>query len=115
MANGDLWTVVIGYDGTNLTVTLTDPAKGTAFNALSNYAINFANTLGQNTAFVGFTAGTGSGYETHDIVDWSFANTTQLSQPQPVTSVPTLSEWALGALAVFLAAIGVGKIRRATA
>jgi hypothetical protein len=45
MANGDLWTANISYDGAHLTVTLSDPREGTAFTALNNYAINLASIL----------------------------------------------------------------------
>ncbi len=77
MANGDLWTVNISYDGSKLTVTLTDPAKGSSFTAINGYAINLASLLGQTTAYAGFTSGTGAGWEDHDIVNWTFANTAQ--------------------------------------
>jgi hypothetical protein len=87
MSNGHLWTVNISYDGSNLTVTLTDPAEGSSFTAINSYPINLASVLGQNTAFVGFTAGTGSGWENHDIVNWTFANTSQL----PTTGVLSIS------------------------
>lgn len=81
MANGDLLTVVIGYDGAHLSVTLSDPAKGATFVALNNYPIDLVSILGQ---FVGFTGGTGSGYEAQDIVNWSFANF-ELMNVQPGT------------------------------
>ena len=77
MSNGDLWTVNISYDGAKLTVTVTDPKEGSSFTAINGYAINFASLLGQNTAYAGFTSGTGAGWENHDIVNWTFANTTQ--------------------------------------
>ena len=93
MSNGDLWSVVIGYNGSQLSVSLTDPAMGYAYNAINNLSIDIASILGTNNAFVGFTAGTGSGWENHDIVNWQFANTTQLAQggggnvPEPATLV----------------------------
>ena len=77
MSNGDLWTVNINYDGSKLTVTLSDPKEGSSFTAISSYPINLASILGQTTAYVGFTSGTGSGWENHDIVSWIFANTAQ--------------------------------------
>ena len=77
MSNGDLWTANISYDGSNLTVIITDPAEASSFTAINNYAINLASLLGQNTAYVGFTSGTGGGWENHDIVNWTFANTVQ--------------------------------------
>jgi uncharacterized protein (TIGR03437 family) len=74
---GDLWTANISYNGSNLTVIVTDPAEASSFTAINNYPINLASLLGQNTAYVGFTAGTGGGWENHDIVNWTFANTVQ--------------------------------------
>jgi hypothetical protein len=55
MSNGDLWTANISYNGSNLNVSLLDPAKGLAFNAITNYPINVVSFLGTNSAFVGFT------------------------------------------------------------
>jgi uncharacterized protein (TIGR03437 family) len=78
MSNGDLWTANIVYDGSNLTVTLTDPAEPASFTAINSYPINLASALGQNTAYVGLTSGTGAGWENHDIVNWTFSNTPQL-------------------------------------
>jgi Legume lectin domain/PEP-CTERM motif len=84
MSNGHLWTVTIGYDGSNLSVVLDDPSEGSAFTAINAFPIDLVSALGTNTAFVGFTSGTGSGFENHDIVDWEFADTTQLANsPEP--------------------------------
>ncbi len=77
MSNGDLWAVNISYDGAHLTVTLTDPTEGSSFTAINGYTIDLASILGQNTAFVGFTSGTGAGWENHDIVSWTFSDTPQ--------------------------------------
>ena len=110
MSNGDLWTVNISYDGAHLTVTLTDPAEGTTFTAINNYAINLASILGQNTAFVGFSSGTGAGWENHDIVNWTFANTSQISGTP--TAAPALSGWAMAGLTLALAAAALVMLRR---
>src|ERR1700674_1204770 len=75
MSNGDLWTANISYNGSTLNVSLLDPAVGSTFNAITNYPIDISTFLGTNTAFVGFTAGTGAGFENHDIVNWEFSNT----------------------------------------
>lgn len=83
MSNGQLWTATITYDGSNLSVTLLDPTEGSTFNAITNYPINISSFLGTNNAVVGFTAGTGSGFENHDIVNWQFANTATLPTPEP--------------------------------
>lgn len=86
MSNGHIWTVKIGYDGLVLTVTVQDGANAvqTVINA---FPIDIAAALGTNTAFVGFTSGTGSGFEDHDILNWQLANDTQLAPavPEPAT------------------------------
>lgn len=88
MSNGHLWTVNMSYDGTNLTVKLRDAAEGSEFVAINNYAINIASYLGTDNAYVGFTSGTGAGWENHDIVNWAFANTAELPPPSSSTPEP---------------------------
>jgi hypothetical protein len=91
MSNGDLWSVTIGYDGTNLSVSAWDRsgtfAEAAPFMVYSSLPLDISSALGTNTAFVGFTSGTGAGFENHDILNWQFANTTQLvsSAPEPAT------------------------------
>ncbi len=101
MSNGDKWTVRIGYDGTNLT-TIVQDAANPADTAISNYAIDLASVLGTSNAYVGFTGSTGAGWENHDILNWQFADTTQLvATPEP------------GSLALFCLAVGgLGLLRR---
>ena len=47
--------------------------------------------LDNGTAWVGFTAGTGNTYETHDILSWQFGATPipTVVEPFPVTTTPT--------------------------
>jgi hypothetical protein len=92
MANGDLWTVTVGYDGANLSVSLLDPASGTTFAALQNYQVDIASILGTNQAYAGFTAATGALSENHDIIKWTFADTAVVPSnvPEPGTA------WILG-------------------
>lgn len=107
MSNGHLWTVTIGYNGSKLSVDLIDPSIGTVFHAIQNYAIDISSILGTNQAFVGFTGGTGAGWENHDIVKWQFANTTELG---PGGSVPEPATIAL--LGLSLAGLGAMRRRR---
>ena len=96
MSNGDLWTATIGYNGTDLSVTVQDGSSAPD-TLISNYAINIANDLGASSAYVGFTGSTGAGWESQNIVNWSFSNTTQLAQvPEP----PGLALFASGLLAL---------------
>jgi hypothetical protein len=80
MSNGHIWTVAIGYNGTNLSVSVQDGGNAVQ-NVISAFPINIATALGTSNAFVGFTSGTGSGFENHDILNWQFADTTQLAPP----------------------------------
>lgn len=75
MSNGDLWSVTIGFGGSNLSVTAWDmsgpfaePAPFTVYNGVP---LDIMSALGPNTAFVGFTSGTGGGFENHDILTGS--------------------------------------------
>jgi hypothetical protein len=99
MSNGNLWKANIGYDGTALTVTLLDPAKGILFTAIDHFAIDIASILGTNQAYVGFTSATGSGWENHDIVAWHFADTTELAIDVPEPASLALLSLGLAGLA----------------
>ncbi len=112
MSNGHLWSVSVGYDGTLLSVSLTDPGAGSAFNAITSYAIDIASILGTNQAYVGFTAASGAGWENHDIVGWHFANTTELS-PGPRAQVPEPATLAL--LGLGLASLGFSRHKKKSA
>jgi hypothetical protein len=60
------------YDGSNLTLTITDTNTGKTFTTAT--AINVPATVGANTAFVGFTGGAGGLSATQQIVQWTFSN-----------------------------------------
>ena len=99
MSNGHVWTVTASYNGSTLSLSITDPAKGFTDVVYTNVPINIAGDLGTNTAYVGFTAGTGSGNENQDILKWSFANDTSLATPEPSTLL-MLGSGVLGLLGV---------------
>jgi hypothetical protein len=58
------------YDGTTLTLTLTDTVTNATFTAAQ--AINIPATVLANTAFVGFTGGTGGSVSTQNILSWTY-------------------------------------------
>jgi hypothetical protein len=66
----DIMHAHITYDGTTLTLTLTDTVTGASFTA--SQAINIPATVGGNTAYVGFTAGTGAATAIQQILNWTY-------------------------------------------
>jgi hypothetical protein len=70
--------VDLAYDGTTLTETIRDLDAGTApFTKIYDghgVPLNLVGHVGGNTAFLGFTAGTGGGVTTADVQTWTFRN-----------------------------------------
>src|SRR5262249_42888804 len=60
--NGDVWDVWVDYDGTNHTIQVRwsdDSVSSTRPGAsMLSYNVDLTSVLGQNSAFLGFTAGT---------------------------------------------------------
>ena len=82
MSNGDLWSVWIDYDGLNLHVALADNSDSPCQVDLIDAPLTLPMLLDYATAaYAGFTAGTGGGFENHDIVNWEYYNT---YNPTPV-------------------------------
>jgi hypothetical protein len=103
--NGDLWTAWIDYDGTTLEIrTNTTGVRPAAANLA--LALNIPNLLGGTTAYVGFTAGTGSAYENHDIVNWTYSDSFVEGGVEP-GQVPEPA-------ALLLMAVGAGAVARRT-
>jgi hypothetical protein len=75
--SGDVMNVQINYDGTNLSMTLTDHTANATFTHA--WPVNISSVISANTAFAGFTAGTGGLTAIQDIINWTFT---------PGTSVP---------------------------
>jgi Legume lectin domain/Chitobiase/beta-hexosaminidase C-terminal domain len=68
--SGDVFQVHMSYDGTTLTMTITD-TKVPSETFTTSWPINIPATVGGNTAYVGFTAGTGAAY-TEQIGTWTY-------------------------------------------
>lgn len=75
LKDGDLWYAWINYNGltNDLTVYASDGSSVLPATPLINTtAFNLEDILGQSSAYVGFTAATGDGWENQDIISWQF-------------------------------------------
>src|ERR1700755_3619418 len=69
--SGHIMHAHITYDGTNLTLVLTDTVTSHAFTNVA--ALNIPSIVGSGTADVGFTAATGGLTMTTDILNWTLS------------------------------------------
>jgi hypothetical protein len=79
----------LAYDGTTLTLTLTDTVTNATFTA--SQAINIPATVGANTAFVGFTGGTGGTVSTQNVLSWTYTSSGSTTQSSTPTATPTFT------------------------
>ena len=84
--NGDTFSVHMTYDGATLAMTITDGVTGAAFS--NSWAINIPQVLGSNTAYVGFTGGTGGTTASQKIETWTYLSG---AGTQQATATPTFS------------------------
>jgi hypothetical protein len=70
----DVFRVDLVYDGTTLTETITDLNTTNSFTVPGGYLVNIPAMVGGNTAFLGFTGGTGGLTATQDVQAWTFRN-----------------------------------------
>jgi hypothetical protein len=68
--NGNPVHAHITYNGTTLSLTLTDLVTNASFS--TSAAINIPAAVGANTAYVGFTAGTYEAAATQSILNWTY-------------------------------------------
>jgi hypothetical protein len=85
--SGDAFKVHITYDGSTLTMTITDASAPTD-TFTTSWPVNIPSTVGANTAFAGFTGGTGGQTATQDILSWTFTPSAPSSPPPPPPPPP---------------------------
>ena len=71
LASGDEIQATVTYDGTTLTLNLQDMVTNDKFSW--SQAINIPQIVGGNTAYVGFTGGTGGLSATQKLISWTYA------------------------------------------
>jgi hypothetical protein len=84
---GDTINAAVAYDGTTLSVTLTDTTTQATFS--NSEVINLPQVVGGSTAYVGFTGATGDDTSTQSINDFSFSGASGPSVSVAAASSPT--------------------------
>ena len=85
--NGDILQVQMSYDGATLTMTITDTTQPSE-TFTTSWPVNIPATVGANTAYVGFTAGTGGSTATQEIIGWVFSPSAASQAAPPNFSLP---------------------------
>jgi hypothetical protein len=84
--SGDTMAVHVTYDGTTLTMTITDAVVNATFT--QGWQVNIPATVGSDFAYVGFTGGTGGETASQKIESWTWVSTAP-AIPQQWTIVTT--------------------------
>jgi hypothetical protein len=84
LSSGHVMHAHVAYDGTNLTLVLTDTVTAASFTSTS--ALNIPSIVGSSTAYVGFTAGTGGLSMTADILNWTLSTGSTNAVIKPATA-----------------------------
>lgn len=111
MNDGNIWYAWVDYNGTVLELRLSQQATRPDA-AILSYVVDLAAVLGTTQAFVGFTAGTGAGWEDQDILSWQFNSGFDPIGVIGPFSVPVLSPGLLAGAGLFLAFFGAAALRR---
>jgi Bacterial Ig-like domain (group 3)/Chitobiase/beta-hexosaminidase C-terminal domain/Legume lectin domain len=85
--SGDAIIATVTYDGTTLTLNLLDLVTNKSFTYSD--PINIPQVVGGNTAYVGFTGGTGGLSASQKLLTWTYV--TPLSAAAPATTTTSLS------------------------
>jgi fibronectin type 3 domain-containing protein len=102
--SGHTFHVRMSYDGTTLVMSITDTA--TTKSVKQSYLVNIPSIIGDTTAFVGFTGGTGGLSATQDILNWNYVPA--LAPPATPTNVATAASFGQVTL-TWLAADGAAS------
>lgn len=93
--SGDIFAVHMTYDGTTLTMTITDTVN-TAQTFTTSWIVNIPSTVGGNTAYIGFTGGTGGSTATQQIITWTYNNNVTVTKTPVVYQTTSLTAASSG-------------------
>jgi hypothetical protein len=86
--SGDVFNAHVTYNGTTLTLTVTDASTPTE-TFTTSWAVNIPSIVGANTAFVGFTGGTGGSTATQEIINWTLTSGAPAATVYEATKIPS--------------------------
>jgi sugar lactone lactonase YvrE len=82
LSSGDTISAQLSYDGTTLTLNLTDTVTNKTYSHA--FTINIPSIVGSSTAYVGFTGGTGGLSAIQNIKTWTFTSGISQAAASPV-------------------------------
>jgi fibronectin type 3 domain-containing protein len=94
LRSGHTFHVGMNYDGTTLSVAITDMT--TKRSATQSYRVNIPSVVGDSSAFVGFTGGTGGLSAIQDVLSWTYVPA--LAPPATPTSLTASANFGQVAL-----------------
>jgi hypothetical protein len=87
LSSGDTIAAQLVYNGTTLTLNLTDTVTNNTFTYA--FTVNIPSIVGANTAYVGFTGGTGGSAAIQNVKTWTFTSgTTQVAADPTFNPLP---------------------------
>src|SRR5258708_24851768 len=103
--SGHVFQAHMTYDGTILTMTITDQTPpATTFT--TSWPINIPATVGGTTAYVGFTGGTGGGTATQEILTWTYSTGTTAAPDFSISASPSSQTVTPGNSTTYTVTIG---------
>ena len=97
--SGDVMNVQMSYNGSTLGMTITDATTNNSFS--TSWRVNIPAVVGSNTAYVGFTAGTGGLTAIQEIVNWSYNITSSTSAQAPAITSAQSTTFTVGTAGTF--------------
>jgi hypothetical protein len=81
--------VQLSYNGTTLTLTITDASTMKSFT--TSWTVDIPTTVRGNTALVGFTAGSGGRTAIQDILSWTYSSGSNTNPPAAPTNLTAVA------------------------
>ena len=85
LLSGDVMNVQLSYNGTTLSLSITDATTNAKFT--TSWTVNIPTTVGSTTALVGFTGGTGGTTSIQDVLSWTYATGSNTNPPPAPTNL----------------------------